>query len=54
MATEKRPAGRPPKHPMPGPIDTDLDTLAEVVLKAPPKKSWRYEKKYGVTPKREN
>ena len=43
MSKQKKPRGRPPKCPMPEPLETDMDTLAEVVLKAKPKEVWRYE-----------
>ena len=47
MPRQKKPRGRPPKHPMPDPLD--VDTLAEVVLKAKPKEVWRYEEEAGRT-----
>ena len=47
MPRQKKPRGRPPKHPMPDPLDVDMDTLAEVVLKAKPKEVWRYEEEAG-------
>ena len=47
MPKQKKPRGRPPKYPMPEPLDTDMDTLAEVVLKANPKDVWRYEQETG-------
>ena len=28
MPRQKKPRGRPPKHPMPDPLDVDMDTLA--------------------------
>ena len=37
---------------MPEPLDTDMDTLADVVLKAKPKQVWRYEQKYRRAPER--
>ena len=37
MPKQKKPRGRPPKYPMPEPLDVDMDTLAEVVLRAKPK-----------------
>ena len=43
---KKNPRGRPPKS-MPEPLDVDMDTLAEVVLKAKPKEVWRYEQETG-------
>ena len=47
MPKQKKPRGRPPKYPMPEPLDVDIDTLAEVVLKAKPKEVWRYEQETG-------
>ena len=47
---EKKPRGRPPKYPMPEPLNVDMDTLAEVVLKAKPKEVWRYEQETGRKP----
>ena len=35
--------GRPPEYPMPEPIDAPPERVAEVVLRAKPKKVWRYE-----------
>ena len=49
MPKQKKPRGRPPKYPMPEPLDVDMDTLAEVVLKAKPKEVWRYEEEAGRT-----
>ena len=49
MSKQKKPRGRPPKCPMPEPLETDMDTLAEVVLKAKPKEVWRYEEEAGRT-----
>ena len=49
MPRTKKPRGRPPKYPMPEPLDVDMDTLAEVVLKAKPKEVWRYEEEAGRT-----
>ena len=43
MPKQKKTRGRPPKYQMPEPLDVDLDTLAEVVLKAKPKVVWQYE-----------
>ena len=45
MPRPKKPRGRPPKYPMPETLD--VDTLAEVVLKAKPKEVWRYEQETG-------
>lgn len=44
MPRPKKPRGRPPKYPVPEPIDADPETIAEVVLRAKPKESWRFEK----------
>ncbi len=43
MPRKKKPIGRPPKYPMPELIDASPETIAEVVLKAKPKKTWQYE-----------
>ena len=32
---------------LPEPLDVDMDTLAEVVLRAKPKEIWRYEQETG-------
>ena len=47
MPRPKTPRGRPLKYPMPEPLDVDMDTLAEVVLKAKVKEVWRYEQESG-------
>lgn len=39
--------GRPVTYTLPERIDADPDTIAETVLKAKPKKYWRYEKDSG-------
>ena len=44
---EKKPRGRPPKYPMPERIDASPETIADVVIRAKPKKDWRYEKETG-------
>ena len=49
MPKQKKPRGRPLKYPMPETLDVDMDTLAEVVLKAKPKEVWRYEEEAGRT-----
>ena len=46
---QKKPLGRPPKHPMPERIDASPEEIAEVVLKAKPKETWRYEEEAGRT-----
>ena len=47
--------GRPPKLEMPPLIDADADHVAEVVLQAKPKETWRFEEehkqKHGSLPK---
>lgn len=43
MPRKKKPKGRPPKRTLPEPLDTNMDTLAKTVLKAKPKKAWRFE-----------
>ena len=48
---EKKPRGRPPKYPMPARIDASPEEIAEVVLKAKPKETWRYEEESGRTKK---
>ena len=50
MPRPKKPRGRPPKYQMPEPLDVDMDTLAEVVLKAKLKEVWRYEQETGRSP----
>ena len=47
MPRKKKDRGRPVKYPMPPKIDADPETIAEVVLRAKPKKVWRYEQKAG-------
>ena len=43
MPRPKKPRGRPSKLQMPERIDASPETIAEVVLRAKPKKVWRYE-----------
>lgn len=43
MSKEKKPRGRPPKYPLPEPIDATPEEVARVVLNAKPKKVWRFE-----------
>ena len=50
---QKKPRGRSLKYPMPEPLDVDMDTLAEVVLKAKPKEVWRYEQESGRKPSKD-
>lgn len=45
MAKPKKPRGRPPKYQMPERIDASPERIAEVVLRAKPKKEWDYLKK---------
>ena len=49
MARPKKPKGRPPKYTMPERIDASPEEIAEVVLRAKPKKIWRYEQESGRT-----
>ncbi len=44
---KKTPKGRPPKYAMPERIDASPEEIAEVVLKAKPKETWRYEEETG-------
>lgn len=46
MSQRKKPTGRPVKHPMPERIDASPEEIAETVLKAKPKETWRYEQEY--------
>ena len=52
---KKNPRGRPSKLDMPPLIEADADTVAEVVLRAKPKETWRFEEEYkrkhGTLPK---
>ena len=43
MPRTKKPRGRPVKHPRPERIDASPEEIAEVVLRAKPKKAWRFE-----------
>ena len=47
MPKQKKPRGRPPKYPMPERIDASPEEIAEVVLRAKPKETWRYEEETG-------
>ena len=49
MPCKKKPRGRPTKYQMPEKIDADPETIAEVVLRAKPKETWRYEQEAGRT-----
>ena len=56
MPRQKKPRGRPSKLVMPTRIDgVTPEQVAETVLKAKPKKVWRYEegykRKHGTLPK---
>ena len=46
---ETKGRGRPPKYPMPERIDASSEQIAEVVLLAKPKETWRYEEESGRT-----
>lgn len=37
---------KPNRLEMPAPIEADADTVTEVVLRAPPKETWRFEEEY--------
>ena len=57
MARQPKPRGRPVKYPLPEPIDATPEEIAQVVLKAPPKKVWRFEQEaeaQGRKPPRRN
>lgn len=43
MPRTKKPRGRPVQHPRPERIDASPEEIADVVLKAKPKKTWRFE-----------
>ena len=49
MPRPKKPKGRPVKYTMPERIDASPEEIAEVVLKAKPKETWRYEQEAGRT-----
>ena len=54
MANERK-RGRPAKYEMPEPIDASPEEVARVVLRAKPKKVWRFEeeaKAKGLKPYR--
>ncbi len=44
---EKKARGRPVEYPLPERIDATPERIAEVVLRAKPKKVWRYEQDTG-------
>ena len=57
MATEpkpKRPAGRPSVKAWPEPIDASPEEIADVVLRAKPKKVWRYEQEEAARKSRQS
>ena len=43
MSTKRKRRGRPPVLKMPEPINASPEEIAEVVLRAKPKKAWRFE-----------
>ena len=45
-----KPRGRPPQHTMPEPIDAPPERVAEVVLQAKPKRTWRYMEQARTRP----
>lgn len=49
MPRPKKARGRPVKYPLPEPIDATPEEVARVVLKAKPKKVWRFEQESGRT-----
>ena len=49
LKQEKKRRGRPVKYAMPERIDASPELIAEVVLRAKPKKVWRYEQESGRT-----
>ncbi|MDE2815574.1 MAG: hypothetical protein OXM03_00280 [Chloroflexota bacterium] len=55
MSKEKKPRGRPRKYEMPEPIDASPEEIAQVVLRAKPKKVWKFEQEAeakGLKPRR--
>ena len=52
MPKQKKLRGRPLKYQMPDPIDATPEEVAEVVLRAKPKKVWRYEQETGRSKRR--
>lgn len=54
MASKRKQRGRPPVLRMPEPIDASPEEIADVVLRAKPKKVWRFEEEAeGSRPDRE-
>ena len=45
MPRPKKPMGRLPKYTMPEKIKASPEEIADVVLRAKPKKDWKYEEK---------
>ena len=43
MPRTKKPRGRPVENPRPERIDASPEEIAEVVLRAKPKQTWRFE-----------
>ena len=43
MPRAKKPRGRPVKHPRPQMIDASPEEISEAVLRAKPRKMWRFE-----------
>ena len=50
----KRPRGRPAVKVWPEPIDASPEEIAEVVLRARPKKVWRYEQEEATRKSRQS
>ena len=50
----KRSVGRPPVKAWPEPIDASPEKIAEVVLRAKPKKVWRYEQEEAARKARQS
>jgi hypothetical protein len=53
MARAKKARGRPPILKMPEPIDASPEEIADVVLRAKPKKVWRFLEQRDPRPKEE-
>ncbi|MDE2860719.1 MAG: hypothetical protein OYI31_07235 [Chloroflexota bacterium] len=49
--SKKKPRGRPIKYELPEPIEMNPEELAQVVLKAKPKETWRFETNDDLTQK---
>lgn len=50
----RRPVGRPPIKAWPERIDASPEEIAEVVLRAKPKKVWRYEQEEAERKRRQS